>query len=304
MEQILHNCLMGLNGSMNIVIITGGIGPEREVSINSAEFLATQLTFAYHKTFLYPEEFEYFLSQSEHFDIVIPMIHGAAGEDGSLQKKLKEKYINYLFSDSEIHKKCFHKEICKNLVSELGYNIPKTYNLESENISFPIIAKPQESGSSDHLYYIEDRQQLDSFNIDKNFILEEFVTGREFTVGVIEYNNMDIPLPVMEIRKNGKIFNQEEKYSAIAADIEIFMEASENALEEKLKDITLNIHKKLGIKNLSRTDFIVTEDNQIYFLEINTIPGCTQTSFIPKMIKKEGISFNELLAYWCKKELE
>lgn len=287
---------------MNIAIITAGSGPEREISIQSGKYISTKIDFAKTKTFHYPEEYNLFLKNSKNFDCVIPLIHGAGGEDGELVNLLEEKGMNYIFSEADVHQVCFHKAGCKNNILKLGYQVPITYTSDHKEIIFPVIVKPQESGSSDNIFYIENQEQLDALNTVDKFIIEQFISGREFTVGVIDYVDKSIALPVIEINKSGVIFNTEEKYSDISNTLEKFL-ADDGLLENELKRIALDIHKKLKIKNFSRSDFIVTQEGTVYFIEINTIPGCTKNSLIPKMVMKANLDISDVIRCWIEKEL-
>jgi D-alanine-D-alanine ligase len=287
---------------MNIAIITGGSGLEREISIQSAKYISKMINFGEIQIFNYPEEYECFLKKSSMFDCVIPMIHGDDGEDGKLQKDFENRNIKYIFSNSEAHQKCFNKNITKKYISNLEVSIPKTYQFTSKDIIFPIIAKPQSGGSSFNLYFIENQEQLNEIGFIPNYIYEQYILGREFTIGVIDSQEGLIVLPIMEIDKKTAIFSYNEKYSELSKEIEIFPTDMSVALQNILKNTALQIHKRLGLKNLSRTDVIV-QNNKIYFLEINTIPGCTEKSFIPKMINKANLNISEVLKYWIKKEL-
>ncbi|MCA9351172.1 ATP-grasp domain-containing protein [Patescibacteria group bacterium] len=286
---------------MKIAIITGGTGPERNTSINSAKYIQSNITFAESETFLYPEDYPVFLEQVNDIDVVIPMVHGYGGEDGTIQKDLEQKGIKYIFSKPDVHALCFDKEQAKVKVAELVYLTPQTY---ADKVKFPCIAKPQSSGSSDGLFFINSEDELEFLPKNTNFILEEFIQGRELTVGVVEHEGEEMVLPVMEVLKPSKLFTREEKYSDTAGDIEVFLPREDHTLEKRIQNIALDIHKNLGVRHLSRSDFIVTDDGEVYFLEINTTPGCTETSFIPKMIEKAGLSFSELLEYWCLQEIK
>lgn len=286
---------------MNIAIISGGTGPERGVSISSAEHVFKNINFAEAKIFIYPEEYEKFTETVDDFNIVIPVIHGENGEDGEIQKKLDNLNIPYLFSKLNVHQKCFNKSICKMHVADLGITVPKTYTKDSlKNVIFPIIAKPISSGSSIDLHFIQNQRDLDSLGFLEDYIYEQHISGREFTIGVVETDSGIQVLPIMEAKTNKAVFNYTDKYSDMAAEIEVFPTELAVALEQELKNLAEKVHISLGLRHLSRTDVIVSDSGEIYFLEVNTIPGMTEKSWIPKMIKKTGLGFSEVLGFWCK----
>lgn len=290
---------------MNIAIITGGTGSENDVSFRSAEYILKNINFAKITTFDYPKEYKKFLDNINDFDIVIPIIHGEGGEDGKIQEKLDGLNVSYLFSKPEAHKKCFDKFFCKNEVSKIGILSPKTYTKDSlKNTVFPLIAKPISGGSSINLHFIENQQNLDGLGFSDDYIYEQYISGREFTIGVIESKSGLQVLPIMEVKTNKAVFNYDDKYSDAADDIEIFPIDLSMELECELKNLAEKVHKKLGLRHISRTDVIVSNSGKIYFLEVNTIPGMTEKSWIPKMIKKAGLSFSEILKFWCEKSIE
>ncbi|MCI5050816.1 MAG: ATP-grasp domain-containing protein [Candidatus Pacebacteria bacterium] len=288
---------------MKIAIITGGNEYERVTSLKSSEYIESRINFAEISRFLYPEDFELFLKQMNSFDLVIPVIHGHPAEDGYLQAIFEKNNIGYLFSNSHVSKNCFNKTNAKEYISKIDCGIPKTFLMKDGDLKFPLIAKPQENGSSVGIYFIEKYEDLIKLNLPDDYLLEEYVRGTEYTVGVLDFNNKIFALPIMEVRKKGAIFNEREKTTSLSKDIEVFPENLNQNLRIKLKKIARDIHSEFGIKNFSRTDFIVTDNQEIYFIEVNTIPGCSENSFIPKMIEKEDLDFKDILRYWIKKEL-
>jgi D-alanine-D-alanine ligase len=282
---------------MKIAIITGGTSAERDVSIRSAENVKNVIDFAEVTTFIFPEDTNKFLGNYKSFNVVIPVIHGVGGEDGSLQGFLKTLGINYIFSDITAHAIAIDKRITKKITSTLGINVAE----KSE--SFPLFAKPNFGGSSVASKLCNTREELNALisqNPNVDFILEEPIIGREFTVGVVECRNEETVLPVIEIITTGSFFDFESKYNPNKLATEICPANIDSNISNELQRQALAIHKSIGVRHISRSDFIVTPENKIYFLEINTIPGMTDTSLIPKMLKEARLSLNNLLREWCK----
>jgi D-alanine-D-alanine ligase len=284
---------------MKIAIITGGNSAERDVSIASAKNIAELVDFATVETFIFPEDENKFTKTYKIFDLAIPVIHGKGGEDGSIQGLFESLGIPYLFSGVEAHAIGIDKKRTKQVVNKLGYMAPRDVNKND----FPFFAKPRFGGSSVNSGLCNSEQDYLKLNQNEELILEEPIRGREFTVGVIEHKGEALALPVIEIvTASDTFFDYEQKYNSEKLAQEICPAQIPQVLSDKLKSIALAVHMQLGVKHISRSDFIVREDGEIYFLEINTIPGMTNTSLIPKMLKTANLDFKELLKEWCDKE--
>ncbi len=281
---------------MKIAIITGGETGERSVSLKSAENIRKAIDFAETETFIFPEDRGGFVEKVSTFDLAIPVIHGIGGEDGSLQALFKILEIPFIFSDIGAHARAINKRNTKELVREIGIAVPK------ETETLPFFAKPNTGGSSiasKLCQSYEEFAELQKNNQEIDFLTEELVKGREFTVGVLEHGRKTFALPVIEIVPKGEFFDFENKYNPEKLASEICPANIDAPLSTELQQQALTIHKHLGCRHISRSDFIMTPDNQIYFLEINTIPGMTGTSLVPKMLKHVNLSLREVLYGWC-----
>jgi D-alanine-D-alanine ligase len=286
---------------MRIAIITGGETGEREVSIASAKNVTSAIGFAEHETFIFPEDHSKFIDHASNFDLVIPVIHGRGGEDGSVQQLCESLGLPFLFSPIEAHKIGIDKVLTKEFVTRAEIKIAKQFS--RTNAIFPVFVKPRFGGSSVHTARIERAEDLEKLleNAPDEIMIEEAVSGREFTVGVIEQNPGDPEaLPVVEIVSRNKFFDYESKYSADHLANEICPAWIDGVLSRALQNAAIAAHTLIGASHISRSDFIVTNVGEIYFLEINTIPGLTDTSLIPKMLKQANIDFSGLLEKWCR----
>jgi len=284
---------------MNIALITGGQSGERVVSIASAQNVKEIIDFGTVEVFTFPEDTETFIQRYKEFDLAIPVIHGIGGEDGSLQGFLETLGMPYLFSGVTTHAIAINKRLTKQIVKQLGITVAKEITIE--NLQFPLFAKPNNGGSSVASKLCISKEELDQLTNNHreiDFIFEEPIRGREFTVGVIDHNHETISLPVVEIIPKGAFFDYDSKYDADKLATEVCPAEIDTDLKQNLQTIALTIHKSLDVKHLSCSDFIVTSDNAIYFLEINTIPGMTNTSIVPKMIKVAGYSLKDLFQEW------
>lgn len=280
-----------------VAIITGGESAERGVSINSAENIKKHIDFADSESFIFPEEKDRFISEYKKFDLVVPMIHGAGGEDGTLQIFLESLNVPYVFSGPEAHSAGIDKRKAKEIAASVGIKSAKETDI------FPVFVKPRFGGSSVASKVCNSKDESEDLimkNPGIDFMHEEIIRGREMTVGIIEHSGEVMALPIIEIIPNGGFFDYENKYDPKKLAEEICPAKIDAGLEAELKSQALLIHQKICAKHFSRSDFIVTPEGEIYFLEINTIPGMTETSLIPKMLKTAGFSLSTLLKEWCK----
>ncbi len=285
---------------MKIAIVTGGIGSEREVSLSSSKNVQQLLSIPDELVFDYPNHLDKLVNHAANIDVCIPIIHGEGGEDGELQIILDKFNIPYIFSEPGVHKNCLDKRKTKQILSKFEIKSPKEYLLE-DNFDTSVFIKPVSGGSSVLTKKKLSKKELIEFidnYLDISFIIEESVEGKEFSVGVIDTKEGSKALPVIEIKTEVEFFDYDSKYNTEKLAQEICPADIPDELEKRLKEQALIVHKEMNCKHLSRSDFIVDENNQIFFLEVNTIPGMTNTSLIPKEIVEEGLSLKDLLIYW------
>ena len=284
---------------MKIAIITGGESGERDVSINSAANIAAILSIPENDIFTFPEDKEKFVQDSKNFDIVIPVIHGPGGEDGEVQMFLDGLKLPYLFSTVATHKLGIDKLKTKKVANSLEIKTADT--IDPTELSFPLFAKPNSSGSSLAAELCENEESLGNLKgrfPDTEFIYEQPIKGREFTVGIIESEGENISLPVIEIITKTGVFDYNSKYDSDNLATEVCPAEISAELASELQSQALKVHEHLGVRHMSRSDFIVDGSGKIYFLEINTIPGLTKTSLIPKMIEEAGLEIKDLFLSW------
>lgn len=291
---------MYYNKNMNIAIITGGVSGERTVSLSSAKNIQKLLEIPDEYIFIYPEDISKIKETVKNIDVALPIIHGIGGEDGEVQILLEELGIPYIFSSPESHQKALSKSTAKSIVSQKGVQAPREYSTD-EGITVPCFVKPRSGGSSIYTAVVSTDEELRYFisthpKID--LLVEEKITGREFTVGIIEKEGKAEALPVIEIISGSDFFDYESKYNTEKLAQEICPADISLDLSGALQRQALLCHKALGCRHLSRTDFMVTDSGGIYFLETNTIPGMTDTSLIPKMARTAGYDLKEIFEEW------
>ncbi len=290
---------------MNL-ILTWWISLEREISIQSAKFIQKYLGEKTDMLYL-PEDLDKLLEMKDKIDFAIPVFHWKYGEDGCIFAFLKILGIKTAFSDFDVHALCLDKYKTGILLREVWLKVPNEILVKkwdkldeqkiNEDIKFPCILKPNNGWSSFHTYKIESfpelQEKLDFVfsQIDEDMLIWEYILWDEYSVSLVGRE----VLPIMKVEKQDKtkIFDYESKYENADFMKETWPEIEEKEFES-FKEIAIKIYDFLGIKWFCRVDFIKRED-EIFFLEINTIPGMTEGSILPKSWKKTGKSFEELV---------
>ncbi|MBQ9040630.1 MAG: D-alanine--D-alanine ligase [Clostridia bacterium] len=235
-------------------------------------------------------------------DVVFLALHGACGEDGRIQAALDLMGVPYTGSGYLGSAIAMDKDLTKQLVRGAGVKTPQwrlLYYRDSQiealcgELKLPCVVKPVDSGSSIGVAIAHCREELEKALRENvglgRVIVEEYVAGREVQVGVLQGR----ALPSIEIIPRGGFYDYKNKYQAGAA-VEICPAPVEPDTERMLGATALKVHKLLELQTYSRTDFILTEAGEIYFLEINTLPGMTPTSLVPQEAAAAGIDYNTL----------
>jgi D-alanine-D-alanine ligase len=243
-----------------------------------------------------------------HPDVVFPMLHGGMGEDGRLQAALEMVGIPFVGSGSLASAIAMHKPTSKALFRAAGMLTPeeivikqKPIELQSvlvqikEKFGFPLVVKPAASGSTVGLTILQDEQGLQRaldkvFELGDEPLIEPFIPGRELTVALLDGR----PLPLIEIRPHGGLYDYHSKYTK--GETEYICPAPLPDLElKRLGELAFTAYQALGCRHYGRADFRLRNDGAAYCLEVNTIPGMTATSLVPKAAAAVGISFSELV---------
>ncbi len=235
-------------------------------------------------------------------DVVFLGLHGACGEDGRIQAALELMGIPYTGSGYLGSALAMDKDLTKQLVSAAGVRTPKwriaSYSREpveqmAASVDLPCVVKPVDSGSSIGVAIPHTKEELlSALEANRHLgrvILEQYVEGREIDVGVL----MGTSLPSIEIIPKQGFYDYRNKYEA-GATLEICPTPIDPKIEEKLRETALKVHLLLGLRTYSRSDFIVDKAGDVYFLEINTLPGMTPTSLMPQEAAAVGIDYEQL----------
>ena len=237
------------------------------------------------------------------------MIHGSPGEDGIIQNYFAKLNIPFTGPTADVAKLTFDKKKCTDFAKKNGFNVAKSKlinrdsNLEIENIeenlNYPLFVKANNSGSSYGISKVYNRKELiyaidKSFNYDNEVLIEEFLDGKEVSVGVMYFQNEIKVFGISEIVSKNDFFDYEAKYEG---NHEVISPARLNNQQKlNVEKASKNLYKKLKMTGFSRSDFIFIGDEP-YLLEINSIPGMTEESIFPKQVKMNGISLENLFTY-------
>lgn len=295
-----------------IAVVMGGPSAEREVSLNTGQAILTALKEKGYNAVgldLDPRRFIEQLKQ-EKIEVVFNAIHGLYGEDGLLQGTLEMLGIPYTGSGVLASAMAMDKAISKRMFLSKGIPTPRSrlYNRQDVDIcsiikeiqvefGVPVVVKAAAQGSSIGVIIVEDALNIESavteaFKYSGHIVVEEFITGKELTVSILG-SDQPKALPIIEIVPQSGRYDYSSKYTKGATEY-IVPARLDAKVSENIQNIALEAYKLLGCRGIGRVDVMLSAENQPYVLEINTIPGMTATSLVPKAAAAIGISFADL----------
>ncbi len=318
----------------NIALLAGGYSGEYAISVKSAVTVEENLdsnlfnvykiivdknnwmhTTANNETVeVNKDDFSLLLgSEKIIFDAAFIIIHGTPGEDGKIQGYLDMLKIPYPSCNAVVSALTFNKIFCNALVAKSGLvhvsnstHLLKHKNYQSaeliKNLPLPVFVKPVEGGSSLATFKIKTEAELmpaieAAFEVDNQVMIERFVKGREISVGVFRNKNKDVvALPITELISTKEFFDFEAKYTDGLCN-EVTPADFDKEMTEKIQQITVQLYDVMVCSGVVRIDYIIEEStNDIYFLEVNTIPGQSQNSIIPQQVRAMGGNLKEFYA--------
>ena len=327
-----------------IAVLLGGVSEEREVSKSSGKSVYEALENSDYKVKLIdpaygakqPDEPESFFTENnfsgistENYiscinsdlfndvDLAFIALHGKWGEDGIIQSLLELKNIAYTGAGVLSSSLSMDKSMSKVMFRHFDVKTPKWFLVEKESLNFenikskiekffgfPCIIKPNDQGSTIGLSICRGNFEVSraietALKFSDKVLVEEYIKGREMAVGVLEQQ----ALPIVEIKPKHLIYDYECKYTDGMSEYIVPAEIPEN-ITNHLNHQALLAFNSLGCKSLGRVDFILDKDNNTYCLEVNTLPGLTSHSLLPKGAAAEGIEFPELIDRIIKNRLD
>lgn len=313
-----------------IAFVTGGYSGEAEISYESAKTIEKNIDpqkFDHYKIDITPHGWFHELSDGEKiqinkndfsleigkrkitFDAVLIGIHGTPGEDGKLQGYFDLLHIPYTSCDCATSALTFNKRYTVAVAAFSGINVANSILLfkndytspdeQVKNLRFPVFVKPNNGGSSIGMSKVKSASEElgqaieKAFKEDDQVLVEEFIKGREFTIGVFKTKGEIIALPITEVITKKDFFDFEAKYKG--ASEEVTPAEINDAITKQIKNEAIKIYQIFNCKGIVRIDFIYNEEKKVPFmLEINTVPGQTEASLVPQQVKIMGWKLMDL----------
>ncbi len=301
-----------MNSKLKVAVLTGGIGSEREISIQSGECVSEALKEAGFNVVtadIRPDNLD--ILEDSSIDVFFPALHGEFGEDGQLQQILHDKSLVYTGSGPTASKLAFDKMASKKLFAEAGVATPAAIEFNARTnidqlekklhyLADEYVVKPVKQGSSVGVGIIAEVHEVIDM-VQKTFrefgdcMIEKFIRGKEITVSILE----DVALPIVEIRSQTGFYDYQAKYNDEQTEY-LFDTISDPALKAQIEQAAMDCFYVLGCRHFARVDFVLSDEKIAYALELNTIPGFTTHSLLPKAAAKAGLTMSDL----CSKIVE
>lgn len=291
----------------NICVVMGGISTEREVSLNTGKEIVDNINkekYNVHSLVINKKK-DIFKLLDMDIDFVYIALHGKYGEDGLVQATLETMDIPYSGPGVMSSAICMDKDISKRIISLAGVRTAKWLHYTKENIGNweeistylgnDVVVKPIHGGSSIGVHFVNNEQEYmeaisDIFNIDNEIIIEEKINGTEISIPIID----GIVYPTLKIEAlAGEYFDYISKYQKDGA--REYVKVYEDNLQKEINEMTKTAYEALKCKGFARVDMLLTNDDIPYFMEINTLPGMTAGSLLPKSLQYLGYDYTQTL---------
>ncbi|WP_238917935.1 D-alanine--D-alanine ligase [Clostridium sp. YIM B02555] len=289
---------------MKIGVIMGGISSEREISLKSGNSIIENIDKNKYEVLpIVIDKKEDIINKTKEIDFALLALHGQFGEDGTVQSVLQTLGIPYSGCGPLSSAMCMDKDVSKSILVAAGIRTAPWINLRKNDsidynqinkLGYPVVVKPTHGGSSVATFIVKEEKDIEksveeAFKWDNEVMIEKFIKGDEITCPVYG----DKMLPVIAIRPNAEFFDFTSKYEDGGAQ-EVVVEL-ERKLHEEVEKMALETYKASKCEVYSRVDMIVTEEGVPYILEVNTLPGMTKNSLIPKSAAALNIDFSKLI---------
>lgn len=284
-----------------IVVLYGGVGSERDISLRSGRALIEVLSNSFKVEGIELNAAEISASLDLNQAVVFPALHGAFGEDGTLQAALDLRGVSYCGCDSSASRLCMAKEQTKAVARKLGFATPESLHFSGDavpladdiikELGHSLVIKPENMGSSVGLHFTEHRSQLGitlSQIHEGEWLVERRILGRELTVGILNGK----ALGIVEVVSANGVYDYDAKYNSGATEY-LSPASLDDSVQSQIFREAEALFAACGCRDFARIDFLL-ESNTPYFLEINTLPGLTATSLLPKSAASQGYDFDAL----------
>ena len=286
---------------LKVGVLMGGPSEEHDVSISTGKAVIEACQrIGYNSTEIkFEHDYESCLENMKEQDIIFNALHGGIGENGRIQAWMDNHQIKYTGSGSFSSALCMNKAKSKEIAKENGVSTAKWQLLHDKNdsisVEMPFVLKPNEQGSTFGLSIVFDESEMlpaieKAFQYGEEVIIEEYIKGRELTIPIIGNE----AYPVLEIKPSHKLYDYECKYTPGLSEY-ICPASLEDHTRLKIQKNTELLFNHFGCNVYARADFILDDNEVPFFLEMNTLPGMTSTSLVPKSANANGVSFEELI---------
>lgn len=303
----------------HVVILSGGISHERDVSLRSGRRVSDALVKAGARVTVREPDEKLLPWLSENFDdvdVVWPVLHGTSGENGALYSLLRALEVPYVGSRPTAAMLAWNKATSKALVKRAGIRTPKSIVLPNDTfrelgassiidaislgLDFPAVVKPIEGGSSQGVSFVEEKSQFSralvtAFTYADGVLIEKKVTGTELMVGVLDLGEGPFAVPPVEVVPHSGVYDYAARYNAGETTFFAPARVSEAVLAE-VSELAVKACEIIGLADVARVDFIVDEEGTPWFIEADPIPGMTETSLVPLGIQAAGLELSDVYA--------
>lgn len=304
---------------MHVLVLAGGLSAERDVSLRSGRRVAEALRVERPdwEVQVGDVDADLLTRLAQHRpDCIIPLLHGAAGEDGALRDVLESLRIPFVGSTAAASRLAFDKAVAKQLVRTAGLRTPECVAIPQstfrelgasgvlaavvDRIGLPMIVKPAKGGSALGASIVHRAEDLPAamvgaFAYADVVLMEQFIRGTEVAIGVFERDGDVVALSGVEIVPEGELYDYAARYTA--GTTEFFCPARlDDEVEMRAQAMALNVHVLLGLRDWSRTDLIIDANGEPWFLEVNAAPGMTETSLVPQALSAAEFPLGVLMA--------
>ena len=309
-----------------VAVLSGGLSHEREVSLRSGR----RLSAALRSVGLTVDEWDVDanlvarLSDANRPDAVIVALHGGEGENGAVQNVLEMLHVPYVGTDPRACRRAWDKPTAKAELARAGVTTPDWIVLPHstfrelgaravldamvERLGLPMMLKPDQGGSALGAQVVRDAADLPAAMVGclaygDTVLAEKFIEGVEVAVSVIDGPDGPEALPAVEIVPESGVYDYTARYTAGLTDFHAPARVGEET-SAALAELAVAAHRRLGLRDVSRTDAIVAPDGTVYFLEVNSSPGLTETSLLPMAVETDGRSLGDIYASLIERAVE
>ena len=300
----------------SFLVLSGGLSPERDVSLRSGRRVAEALRLVVNAEVLEADVDAGLIQSLLNLqpDCVIPVLHGAAGEDGALRDVLTSMQLPYIGATGAAARLAFEKPVAKALLAQAGVSTPAVLALPHatfrelgatalldgirDYLGLPIMVKPSSGGSALGCSIVRTAQDFPpamvrAFAYSEFAMMEQYIKGTEVAISVLETNDGITALPAVEIVPQSGIYDYNSRYTAGTTEFFVPARLSSDVTAECAR-IAVLAHQVLGLRDWSRTDLIIDESGTPWFLETNAAPGLTETSLYPQALAAAGLNLGEV----------